>query len=311
MTARALATASRFPASSTRLMGILALLFVALLLGFGNVVQKPLLTDGDPWMVMALRASLAVLVLLPLAKGEWRTVRQQQYRLPPVMWLVVASFALGMGLQTVGAKYTTATNLGFLINAYVIFMPLLVWLSGQARPKALAIMASLTCFAGAGLLSGGSISAFGFGDLLCLGAAFAYAVWVLALSRLGAGASVMSFLVLLQWLPVAVLGFAVTPASWLDIARHLHGHIAAYVMLGVFASALGFLLAARAQQKVSACCASVIYATEGVFGGLAAYLVLGERLSGAAILGAALIVGSIVVAACERAPPSGAAQSPR
>jgi drug/metabolite transporter (DMT)-like permease len=278
---------------------MLTLLLVAALLGLGNVVQKPLLADSDPWILMALRASTAIVILLPFARGEWRTVRQMQFRFPPVMWLIVASFALGMGLQTVGAKYTTATNLGFLINAYVIFMPLLVWLTGRARPGLFAVSASVICFAGAGLLSSGSISAIGFGDLLCFAAAFAYAIWVLALSRLGSAASLMTVLICLQWLPVAILGFAFTEREWLDISDHLLENFAAYVTLGVFASGFGFLLAARAQQKVSACCASIIYAMEGVFGALAAYIALGERLSGLACFGAVLIVGSIILAACD------------
>lgn len=217
---------------------------------------------------------------------------------------MVASFALGMGLQTVGAKYTTATNLGFLINAYVIFMPLLVWLTGRGQPGLPAVLASAACFAGACLLSGGSFSSFGPGDLLCLGAALAYAVWVLALSRMTT--SLLAVLIFLQWLPVAVLGTAMTGATWLDVLLHLGDNVAAYVMLGVFGGALGFLLAAHAQQKVSACCASVIYAMEGVFGGLAAYIVLGEQLSAVAGSGAVLIVGSIVAAARDGETNAGA-----
>jgi drug/metabolite transporter (DMT)-like permease len=300
MSAMIISATLRFAAVPERMAGILVLLFVAAILGFSNTVQKLVLADSDPWVVMGLRATIAVAVLLPLATGEWLKFTRQQTSPPPVLWLVIASFAFGMGLQNIGANYTTASNLGFLINAYVIFMPLLVWLTGRGRPTLLAIFASLICFAGAGLLSSGTLSSLSYGDMLCLGAALAYSVWVLAMSQLGPAASLVTSLTCLQWIPVAVLGLAGTDKGWVEVGIHLQDNLGAYVVLGVFASAFAYVLAAFAQQKISACCASVIYAMEGVFGVLAAYIGLGERLGVTATLGAALIVCSIVTVANAR-----------
>jgi drug/metabolite transporter (DMT)-like permease len=305
MLAMIISATSRLSVLPERLAGIGALLLVAAILGFGNAIQKSLLADADPWLVMALRASIAVAVLAPLAIREWRKFARRYSRLPHVAWLVVASFAIGMCLQTIGANHTTASNLGFLINTYVIFMPLLVWLTGRGRPRLMTVLASLACFAGAGLLSSGSLGAVGFGDALCLGAALAYSIWVLALSRLGQAAQLVTCLTCLQWVPAAAVGFAGTEMEWTEVVAHLQHNLADYLMLGILASAFAFLVAAAAQQKVSACCASVTYAMEGVFGCLAAYVILGERLGAVASLGAVLIVCSIVVEASDGATPGG------
>ncbi len=299
MTSFIQAATSRLVVSPAERAGILALLLVAALLGFGNVIQKILLVEADPWLLMALRASIAILVLLPFTMKEILAIRRKSAKFTTITWLTIASFGLGMTLQNFGAKYTSATNVGFLVNTFVIFMPVLVWLSGHGRPKWQTIVASLTCFFGAALLAGGSVVGFGYGDMLCLTSALAFAVWVLCLAGQGPAGSVTIVLTCAQWLPLAILGFVFTDMPWMKIAMHLRDNFAAYIMLGMFVSAFGFLLAVRVQHQVSTCCAAVIYGMEGVFGSWAAYIVLGESLSALSYCGAALIIASIYVAACE------------
>ena len=68
---------------------------------------------------------------------------------------------------------------------------------------------------------------------------------------------------------------------------------------GVLATGLAFAMLAWAQQHMSAGRSAALCATEPLFAAIAAYVLLGEGLSGRACLGGLLIVASILVGAAD------------
>ena len=66
------------------------------------------------------------------------------------------------------------------------------------------------------------------------------------------------------------------------------------ILLGVVSTGLAFVLQTIAQQHTSATEAAIIASAEGLFGTLAAMVLLGERLSQTSILGAALIMSAVL-----------------
>ena len=99
----------------------LALAFVCLLWGSTFVLVKNALDDISPTLFLAIRFSIAsvLLALLYLARRE--PIRQG--------WaggLLTGLFLYtGYFLQTLGLKYTTASKSGFLTGLYIVLVPLL------------------------------------------------------------------------------------------------------------------------------------------------------------------------------------------
>jgi drug/metabolite transporter (DMT)-like permease len=79
------------------------------------------------------------------------------------------------------------------------------------------------------------------------------------------------------------------------------------VTTGILATAVAFSLQVWAQQYTSANHAAIIFTLEPVFAGLTSFFFYHERLSTRSLLGAALILGGILVA--ELLGPTPAAES--
>jgi drug/metabolite transporter (DMT)-like permease len=280
---------------SGKLKGAASLLAVTAVFGLGNVVQKALMTEMDGWMALGLRSVLALMCLAPWAASELRIVWLRRRELFKLLPLVMIGFAVGISLQAVGAGLTTATNLGFLINLSVVFTPLLCWLMGQQKLDIVTVMACGVSLAGAALLSQGSPANLGLGDLLCVGAAFGFAIWIMAVQKAATALQCPTLITFVQWLLPLIIGFTMTEqsvgvvttmssAAWIELA-----------FLGVGASGMAYLVAADAQSKLSSITAALIYPAEAVFGAIAAFFWLGETMSGLAIFGACITLASIAI----------------
>ena len=71
---------------------------------------------------------------------------------------------------------------------------------------------------------------------------------------------------------------------------------AALLVTGIFASALGYLVQAWAQQRTSATRTALIFALEPVFAGIFGYALAGDRLGALGWAGCAVILAGIAVA---------------
>ena len=273
----------------------LVLVGITALFGLSNVVQIALLKEIDPWLALGLRSGLAVLCLLPFAAIELCRIWLDRRAVFKAMPIAVASFSLGMCFQMTGASMTSATNLGFIINLGVVFTPLLCRFLGHGRlgrPTCFAILLSLT---GVALLSIGSPTGLGLGDALCLCAALCYSVWIIAVQRIGSKHNCLVLMTTLQWIAPAIAGFSISQSGF-DALSQLSSSCWLYLLyVGCAASAFGFLVAAKAQTKMSATHAAVIYPAEAVFGAIAAVFWLGETLSPLASFGACLTLVSIAI----------------
>lgn len=280
---------------SGKLKGAMCLLAMTVVFGMGNVVQKTVLNEMDSWMALALRSTLALACLAPFAYGELKTVWPQRRKLLTLLPLVIIGFGIGISLQPLGAGMTTATNMGFLINLSVVFTPLLCWFSGEQKLDRITILACVTSLVGAGLLSHGSPSQLGLGDLLCVGAAVGFAVWIIAVQKASTELGCPALITFAQWFAPMVLGFGMTDQDMSSRATFSSTAWAELAFLGVGVSGLAYLVAADAQAKISSVAASLIYPAEAVFGAAAAYLWLGETMSTLALIGACIVMISIVI----------------
>jgi drug/metabolite transporter (DMT)-like permease len=278
-----------------RIHADLLLVFAAVVWGVAFVFQKTAMDHIGPFLFIAARSTVAVLALAPLAYREGRaTDNVLPSGLLTIATLSGAAFFTGAALQQVGLVTATATNAGFLTALYVIFTPILVWLAFGRAPMWIVWPAVALSFVGTWLLGGGTFGAFGSGDLLIAISAFFWAAHVVTVSHATRYARPVTFTAI-QFSIVGVLGFVgalllepismgALAAAWREIA---------YV--GLLSSALTFTLLAIAMKYTPPTDAAIIVSSETLFAALAAYLLLGERLSLVAWCGAGLILGAVLL----------------
>lgn len=200
-----------------------------------------------------------------------------------------------MALLVQQAAYltTTVTNAGFLVNTAAVMTPLLAWFSFKERAGSRVWGAAVVTLIGVYLLCGG-LQGFGQGDLVALLSALIYAAWMVDLGRhmhiFGhpVRTACTQFLVTAAIaLPIGALGGTLTIGSAFAAGPEL-------LLLGVGSTALAFGFQTIAQRYTPASHAAVIVSAEGVFGAVAAALLLGERITMLGLLGAVSMCAAIV-----------------
>jgi DME family drug/metabolite transporter len=247
------------------------------------------------WRDLATFVSL--LVSLALFRRRWLRVERRD--LP---WLAALG-AIGIGtfhvlwnLSILHIGYGPATILLYSSPAFVALMARLVWREPLTRAKLAAIGLTLTgCvlvagldeLAGIELTAGGLVlglgSALTYGSFSLFGRQVAprYSPWTVLLYGFGFGAlALLPF----QFGTAPALGMPASTWIWF-------GALVFVATIGPFAA----YLAALSRLPVSV--ASILAASEVVFGSLIGYVVFGEQLQGWQFAGGALVVAGVVLIA--------------
>lgn len=197
--------------------------------------------------------------------------------------------------MTIGVQYTTASNAGFLISLSVIMIPIIsiVFLKKKIKGKLLLSVALATI--GIVFLTVNEQLSINKGDILCIICALSFALQVLIMERIPK--SVDSVAVgALQLGIVALLNGAIsifTENFTFPSDLELWGVI---IILGVFCTAVCYILQIYALKDTSAVQAGIILSLEPVFSAIFAYIFLGELLSGRGYIGAGLLFISVLLA---------------
>ena len=295
----------------TRLSANMLLLLAGLVWGAGFIAQKTAMADIGPMLFMALRFTIATVVVLPFALWERRAVAAAGLSNAisssdlKRAGLVGLLFFGTMGLQQVGILATTVTNAGFLTGLYVIFTPLIVMgFLGEHQHWIIwpgAAMALLGIF----LLGGGGVAALTWGDGLIVLAAFVGAAHIIAVGKTVQKRPWPVQLAVLQFAIAALLatvghlvltnhaiGAGVEPAFALEPILNA---IVEVGYSGVFATGFAFTLMAVGQRYTREAHAAILLSSEALFAALFGALLLGDRLTALGYFGCTLIFAAIIV----------------
>ena len=271
------------------------LLLAAFFWGSGNVANKSILLDLDPFAVVVLRHLIAVIALLPLALAE-RGRSPMRVWLPSILPASVL-FAAASIVQQWGYQGTTVTNASFLVNTASVLTPILSVMMFRERLRPFVALAALLTLLGALLMSGAATgwTRLNTGDTLCLVSALLYAGWTVLLGRH----------ILLHARPIAatlaqcaVAGLIAAPfalAASPALAGNWAGALPEALYLGVFSTAAAVGLTSAAQRVVSAPTTAIVISAESLFGAAGGIVILGERPGIVAGLGAALMLLAIAL----------------
>ena len=280
--------------TSRRLGADLTLVFVSLLWGVTFVVVKSALADASALVFLALRFTLAALLLAGLFRFRPGSLNGflEHWR----GGIVCGCFLfLGYALQTGGLLTTTASKSAFLTGLFIVFVPILSSLLRGRTPGWIEWTGTVMAISGTALLTIQPSSGFrlSLGDLLTIGCAIAFSAHMLSVAHFSTARS-HEALTLWQILSVAVLSAA--GCRWIEPPRLVWTPRLglAVVVTAVFATTVSFALYTWAQARTSATRAALVFALEPVFAALTAWIWSGESWTLRSLTGAALILGAII-----------------
>ena len=277
------------------------------------VLAKVAFDRGVPPVRLAeARVAVALLALAPFL--AWR--RPDLLRPPPGTWLALAGF--GASVAAVNLTYYVAIDhlpvgvaLALQYTGPAILMAATTLLLRDAsRPGRLAWLAAGLTLAGAVLVSR-ALEGLGGLDLPGLAAGLAsavlFATYLLAAELAGRRGAEPATTLLWGFL-VAVAIWAVVAPWWSWPLSLLADPVVAAAVLGVglVGTLLPFALAVGAVRVISAATAGIAATAEPVFAVAFAWVLLGQHLNLAQLVGAALVVAGVVLAqlAAARAAPA-------
>jgi drug/metabolite transporter (DMT)-like permease len=269
------------------------LFYAAAIWGSTFIVVKGALEGIDPVIMVGYRFLIAGAVLLGYLLISGRPVFQGLGRalfISSILWLLYIP-------QTVGLKYTTASNSGFITGMFVLFIPVFLRTIFRKQPSKPEWIASGVSLAGLWILTGG-MTDVNIGDLLTVVAAMTYALHVLYSDRY-MKAGVDPFMISCQ--QFLIVGFLSLMTGWLlDLPFSVHGSMTMWsiIFLALLPTLSAFVIQMVAQRFTTPVKVSLIFAFEPVFAALFAWTLGNEqpifhRAMGGLLIFFALIISGI------------------
>ena len=270
---------------------ILALVAVTAIWGYTFVPVQKAVGAYPLFAFLAVRFAISGIALAPFA---WAPLRS----LPRSGWLaglLAGGFlAAAYGFQTAGLDLTTVSSTGFITGLYVVFTPILALALFRTPVPAAAWGGVALALVGLALISGmpgGSVVR----NVLVLANAVAQSCQIVAMERFAPryDARALTFLQMgVACATFVVIAVAAGQVEAPDDAQTWY----ALVVTGVFAGALGYLVATWVQSRATAARAALVFTLEAPFAALFGVLLLSERLGWAGWLGCAVMLGGILLA---------------
>jgi drug/metabolite transporter (DMT)-like permease len=287
------------PENPNRLRADLALAACTVLWGATFVVVKGALDYSSVFMFLAVRFSLAALLMAAFRPRVLRRLKREELLAGAALGLFMFG---GYAFQTAGLRYTTPAKSGFVTGSSVVLVPLLLAIFWGRRLALWAYGGAFAAVVGLYFLTvpAEGVSHLNRGDILTFGAAAMYAFHIILVGEYTRRHSVAALSVLqvaacaaVAWIAASALGAMGWQAPRFAWRWELY---AATAICAVLATAVAFSIQLWAQQYTSPSHAAILFTLEPVIAVITSYIVIGERLAARSMLGAAFVLGGILLA---------------
>ena len=290
--------------SSQRRAEIL-LVSVTIIWGSTFVITKDILEASTPFFYTGIRFSLAAAIVLVLffrrmVKIPASTIRKGS---------ILGSFLfVGFILQTVGLQYTTASKSAFFTGLLVVLTPIVHIgvqhaLRLENKPLKIGNLLGVICAAiGLYLLTSPTGAQFNIGDALSIGCALCFAFYIVYLDSCSGEPDKLQ-LTFVQFALCGILGFLAGVVFEHPRIGTSSGFIAELLYLTIFATVITMWIQNRFQGDTTPTRAAVIFALEPVVAAILGYVVRGEVLGIAGIIGGAIILAGLLVSEFSESVP--------
>jgi drug/metabolite transporter (DMT)-like permease len=270
---------------------ILALVAVTAIWGYTFVPVQEALDAHPLFAFLAVRFAISGIALAPFA---WTPLRA----LPRSGWvagLVAGAFlAAAYGFQTAGLELTTVSSTGLITGLYVVLTPLLALALFRTPVPAAAWLGVGLSLVGLALISGtpgGSLA----GNALVLANAVGQSFQIVAMERFAPRYDARALTILQMGVACTTFAVIAVAGGQVEVPKDAQTWYA-LVVTGVFAGALGYLVATWVQSRATAARTALVFTLEAPFAALFGVLLLSESLGWAGWIGCAVMLAGILLA---------------
>ena len=280
--------------------------YLALLAGIACIAWSSIFvrwTDIPGQASAFYRMLVPAVVLLPTHFLERKRTRVSHRTL----WIIALGglfFALDLALYNTSILRTSAANATLLANNTPIVVGLLSWAVFRRRPAGAFWLGLLLALSGTLVIVWADLGKqvqFGQGDLMSLGAAACFAVYLMVTEQVRTTTSTLTFLrlaMVASTLALLLINLLMGVSLGLPHGRTLW----AVLGLGLISQLGGYLALTYALGHLPATITSISLLTQGPITAVLARLLLGEPLSAAQIAGGALVLSGVGLAHRQRHP---------
>ena len=272
------------------------LFYAAAIWGSTFFIVKHALDTIDPIVMVAYRFLIAGIVLLAFLLYKKKNIFEH---LKESFFLAVILAFLYIP-QTVGLKYTTASNSGFITGLFVAFIPLFLRIIFKVKPTRMELLACAVSIAGLWILTGG-MQDINFGDYLTLLAAVTYSLHVLYSDKYMKKGFDPLIISAQQFILVGLLSLGY--ALFFDLPMQVNSSYAwkATIFLALFPTLSAFIIQMFAQKIRPPLRVTLIFALEPVFAAIFAWTLGGEEIVTHRAIGGCVIFLALIISGL---PPS-------
>ncbi|QSW89336.1 EamA family transporter [Flavobacterium endoglycinae] len=260
--------------------------------GISYSITKMAIGDYSPNTFLFYRFLLAVIVLSIIF---WKYVKNTTIEAVKTGAILAFPMFLGIQLQTVGLKYTDASQCSFIAGLTVIIIPLLKLAVYRTNTSLKIWIAALTALTGLFIIAIQDKFTINLGDLFTIAGAFAFAVYLIAVEKHSAAKNLLySIVPMFAFCALFTFCLALTDSksNWLPENNTFWMGV---IYCALFSTAYMYTVSNISQRYLSAERVAVIYLFEPVFGAIGAFFILGENLSWRLLLGGSLIFAGTII----------------
>ncbi|MEF3255421.1 MAG: DMT family transporter [Deferribacterales bacterium] len=277
----------------TPLKADILLLIISIIWGSTFIITKTSLASIPPVSFNAIRFTIASFLLFIIFLSRPKKLNFQLFRDGFILGIVLF---LTFTFQTIGLKFVTASETGFITGLYLIFVPIISVIFLKKSVERKIIFAVLLAFIGLFLISFQGKLHFTFGEILVIANALLVAIHIILIDRYGIRNDVFA-LTSIQIFVLTILSilYALLFEDFnlkFTITSEL---IFAFFLTGVLATVVAFLVQTYAQKFTTPTRAAVIFTFEPLSSAFFGYLLGDEILTKTQYFGAFLIFISMLI----------------
>jgi len=275
-------------------LGEIGLFGIAIIWGSGFIGTKLALDGGlSTVQTLTLRFFIASVMLGIIF---YKKIKENISKESIIAGALLGLFSfVGFTTQTLGLVYTTVSKNAFITAVNVVIVPFIGFILYKRKLDKIGVISSFMALVGIAVLSLEADLSINFGDFLTFICAIGFAFHIFFTGEFSKKynsyvLTVTQFVVafLLSLILQTVTGetnFNATPVGLMGA-----------LYLGIFSTAIGFLLQTICQSKVDQTRTAIILSTEAVFGTIMSVLIFHEVLTSRMVVGCIIIFVSIIVA---------------
>jgi drug/metabolite transporter (DMT)-like permease len=273
-------------------------LFTALLIlgtafwGISFPVTKMAVSGVSQSTFLFYRFSLATLVLAVIFFRQVKAINRKAF-LGGVSLSI--PLILGIYLQTLALKHSSASQCAFIAGMCVVVIPILKLIVYKTSVDKRIWLAAIVAMAGLFIISVNDRFSIGIGDLYTIVGSCFFAVYLIQVEKYSEKQNIIPTIVpMFLTCTIIMLGVALTDSSatWLPATPNFWPGI---LYCAFFATAYMYTVSNISQRYIKAEKVALIYLFEPVFAAVASFFILDEHITVRLILGGLLIIAGTVI----------------